>query len=702
MNLAEVYTITKNYTKANDEIEKAIYLVKNQNNHQDNLYIQCVVKYCNLKAIEKDYNSSNQLLLALIQENKHHDNDYIADAYHQLGCNYLAQKNFKEAIKNFETANKIYQQFFGDKNVYSIDPLTEISNAYLQENKPSEALKYALLALAQTEENAKTIYPYDHWECIVQILKCKKEMYVIQPTSIKNYKEDIDLIKQTISEAKTIKQTYYTNGSQMHYAEKMSQLHMLGIFYLTHFYKKIDAYFLDNLLYFSDNNKANLLRYKISSDASTEILPTNESNKLHAITDKLNYFIALNENQANVAFNLNDSIFYYQNKHELFTKYIEQKYPKVYAIKYGQKSFTAKEIQDKLKENYTFLNYCNDGENYYCLSISTQNINYKICGNKSKIDTLIKTYQTNLINLKFNNALNKELSQYLLPKTLNKNLLIATDEMLQDISFDVLHENATNNYLIYNHSIQYTFSASTYFKHQTITQNKSTIAFFPNFINTKYAVLNYNKENKSLQAFANYSKFQDSLATKKSFLEVYKKANVIHIASHLIIDTLFPLHSSLLFQSNNDCALTINDIWKLNANMQLITLAACYSNFGKTQNGEGMQNFVWAFQYAGAHNVLSTQWNASDKSTANIISQFYAELRKGKSKEEALRLSKINYLEQADAIGIQPFFWANYCLFADETDIKIKSHFITSYWWLICVATALFISIYYVRQQIKK
>ena len=90
-------------------------------------------------------------------------------------------------------------------------------------------------------------------------------MYKVGLISTQKCKDDIELIKQTIKEANKIKQTYFSNGSQLYYAEKIVELNEIGIYLLTHFYNKKDEYFFDNLLSFAENNKANLLRYKIST-----------------------------------------------------------------------------------------------------------------------------------------------------------------------------------------------------------------------------------------------------------------------------------------------------------------------------------------------------------------------------------------------------------------------------------------------------
>ncbi|HPN18291.1 MAG TPA: hypothetical protein PK546_02060, partial [Chitinophagales bacterium] len=49
---------------------------------------------------------------------------------------------------------------------------------------------------------------------------------------------------------------------------------------------------------------------------------------------------------------------------------------------------------------------------------------------------------------------------------------------------------------------------------------------------------------------------------------------------------------------------------------------------------------------------------------------------------EALRLAKISYIENADAIGKEPFFWANLNLYGDKSAIVIHPYFFVKFWWI--------------------
>lgn len=703
LTLANIYSQTNDFTRAEEEAKAGINVLTEERKRGNNTYIQLVIKLSESLVFKKHYEEAAALLKNLFTNNNI-DTEYRADVLTQLGVIYLEQSHYDLARENFIKADKIYYAVYGEKNIFSVDINMYLSNSYLQQGMIAEALKYARIAHQKTIDNGTILFPYDQWVCRLQEMKCLKELLKKQPTNKTQIIIHIENIKGILADAKRIKQTYYSNGSQLQYAQKMAELNQLGIYFLTHFYSsKTDVYFIDNLLLFAENNKANLLRYKISNDAAYDLLPKKKVEQSKVIINKLNYFINLNEEQQEVPFNINDSVLWYQDKYERFAKTIEKEFPKVYRVKYGEKPLSVKQIQHLLAKDFSFLEYCNDGENYFCLSVSKNNVTYKQCGNKKYLESLIAQFQQSITDKKANTLIGNLLYQRLLPQHKAYNLILSPDENIYHVAFDALSKDSAAQYLVYEHTTQYAFSNSTYFHHTPTTNNKNVIAFFPDFKQTTYAELSQQKEHNALKSFQNYSVFYNEKALKSKFVQMIQNAGIVHLATHLLVDTVSPMYSYLVFQPNQDYKLTINDIWKLNANAQLITLASCQSNFGKQQNGEGIQNFAWAFHYSGINNILTTQWNASDQATATIISDFYKNLKARKSKQAALQSAKINYLKNTDAIGVQPFYWANFQLYGDSSAIQISPHFLVQYWYIpILVFLFLYLSINYFRAYLKK
>ena len=77
-----------------------------------------------------------------------------------------------------------------------------------------------------------------------------------------------------------------------------------------------------------------------------------------------------------------------------------------------------------------------------------------------------------------------------------------------------------------------------------------------------------------------------------------------------------------------------------------------------------------AFAYAGCPSIVTSLWQAQDRSTATLMKYFYEYLSEGKNKAEALTLAKIRYLDESDKVKSLPFFWAGFILVGDDAPLK--------------------------------
>jgi CHAT domain-containing protein len=122
-------------------------------------------------------------------------------------------------------------------------------------------------------------------------------------------------------------------------------------------------------------------------------------------------------------------------------------------------------------------------------------------------------------------------------------------------------------------------------------------------------------------------------------------------------------------------------IYNLKLNAEMAVLSACNSGTGKMQKGEGMMSLARGFIYAGCPSIVMTLWQVTDKSSSELMTSFYRYLKKGKSKQEAMRLAKIDYLEQADDLTSNPYFWSGFVVLGDSHPIYKKSGF--TYWMIV-------------------
>lgn len=157
---------------------------------------------------------------------------------------------------------------------------------------------------------------------------------------------------------------------------------------------------------------------------------------------------------------------------------------------------------------------------------------------------------------------------------------------------------------------------------------------------------------------------------KKFFDSARSGAPLLHVSTHAIADMDNPERSRLLFspdepgQPNN--FLFLKELYDLDLRgVSLATLSACDTERGRLIPGEGIQAFSRALLAAGSRATLTTLWRVPDQPTADFMKTFYFYLlKKHKSKAEALRLTKLEFLRSGTELS-DPRFWAAFVLNGD-------------------------------------
>ncbi len=143
---------------------------------------------------------------------------------------------------------------------------------------------------------------------------------------------------------------------------------------------------------------------------------------------------------------------------------------------------------------------------------------------------------------------------------------------------------------------------------------------------------------------------------------------LLHFALHSTIDDEFPDRSALVLSANRDNKeddlLQAREILSLGLNADLVTLSACDAGAGTIEGIAGVNSLVQAFLMAGSRSVVASVWPAEDMFTAALMRRFYANLRKGFDKAEALTLAKRELLRM-NGPDAHPFLWAGFRLVGD-------------------------------------
>ncbi len=148
---------------------------------------------------------------------------------------------------------------------------------------------------------------------------------------------------------------------------------------------------------------------------------------------------------------------------------------------------------------------------------------------------------------------------------------------------------------------------------------------------------------------------------------------IIHLATHGFADTEHPESSfillSLVDQEGNyeNGYLTLNDIFNLDLQANLVVLSACQTGVGKLIKGEGLVGLTRGFMYAGTPRVLVSLWSINDQSTSELMVKFYQKMLKEKlTPVAALRAAQLEMWQQGDwQKWKSPYYWAAFTMQGD-------------------------------------
>ena len=393
-----------------------------------------------------------------------------------------------------------------------------------------------------------------------------------------------------------------------------------------------------------------------------------------------------------------------KDEKEGFIRKLEDENPVYFNIKYAKQKLNFDHLQQKLKDSksaclaYYFLDQ--KGVVFY---ISANQIRSESFIWNDSIRLFIQSLQSNdpsSIAAAFNKSKSQYLYQalwhpidgYLKEDNINR-IVISPHQELNYLPFDLLCTNTPSaEWLVSQYAISYIQSLSSFENEVGSEKEMNYAGFAPVFDNQNYqpTMLASRSQTSPLPASIDEvtlgselfegQTFIRSDANRKSFMEVSKSANILHIASHATIKPTSIRQSGIQLYPNenstsifNEDWLSLADIYNLKLNAGLVILSACNTGAGELSKSEGPLSMSRAFQYAGGNSVVMSHWRANDNSTAEIVKSFLRELKKGHPKDIALQKAKKNYLASSDEFMSHPFFWASLSLYGNASTIEVNS-----------------------------
>jgi CHAT domain-containing protein len=266
------------------------------------------------------------------------------------------------------------------------------------------------------------------------------------------------------------------------------------------------------------------------------------------------------------------------------------------------------------------------------------------------------------------NAISQELYRLLiepaLPHIRGKELLIIPHDVLHYLPYQALL-SAQGKYLIQDYPIYYLSSASLMQftkekKRASREAEKALVMANPSLGDEAYNLRFAEREAREVaRVYPQSTVYLRAEATKPKAISLSPNFEILHFAVHTELNEADPMSSALLLagEGKDDGRLKVGEIFSLNLKAGMVVLSACETGLGKLSTGDELIGLTRAFIYAGTPSVVTTLWKVNDRSSYELMREFYSNLKSAK-KSEALRQAQLKTMQEFP----EPFFWAAYGL----------------------------------------
>ncbi|MGB7519863.1 MAG: CHAT domain-containing tetratricopeptide repeat protein, partial [Spirulinaceae cyanobacterium] len=172
------------------------------------------------------------------------------------------------------------------------------------------------------------------------------------------------------------------------------------------------------------------------------------------------------------------------------------------------------------------------------------------------------------------------------------------------------------------------------------------------------------KEALAIAPLLNTQPLTGNEATKSTIVKQMASANIIHLATHGLLDDVQGMGSGIALapdSSPGNGLLTATEIYDMNLQANLVVLSACNTGRGKI-TGDGVIGLSRSFISAGVPSVLVSLWAVPDAPTGELMVEFYNQLEKNPDKAQALRQAMLATMKQHP----EPRNWAAFTLIGES------------------------------------
>ena len=686
--------------------------------------------------------------------NKLQNQNEVLLLYQNIGVNYYLLGRHDSANYYLSKAVRLGKQINGEKHFATSASLLEQGSYYQQVGQLDSALHYYQQAIVaatgpdyhnyQPDTNpARESFTFDDNGSLLNALYLKGS--VLRKIYLQDQDQGVlELSLETLLLALELmdvnQELYQLEGSTLFMAEENYSVFEGALSVCYNLYQLTESQeYLETAFFIIEKSKARLLFdtfYDLQQSRMVGI-PDSLIQAENVIKSRLASFSRDLENKEQLDSansreirELEDKVFQATVELENFKHSLESAYP-AYASAIKNEPLDLNSLRDRIiKENRILVNYFWGDSALYTLVLQDNQIGFF----RQPIDTLeqlVEKYQRHLVDgPQFTNqaARFREFHEtaYALFSVLFKgidpdkrSLIIAADGPLRFIPFEglVVEDPASDitdyhqlNYVVNHYPTSYVYSANMWAMQSQRTPGKSQALGFSHSAPDMESSLNADnelpgtaREIEILKGQLQGSFFSGLEATKQNFIDHARDYDIIHLSIHGISDSVSRLNNRLLFRNPHDQTQTdplyTYELYNLQLNSRLAVLSACESGTGRNYQGEGVYSMSRAFSYAGCPTTVMSLWRISDKTTPEILEQFYRQINKGMDIDQALHHAKLDYLENHRGSAAHPSYWAAMVVHGNTDPVMKKSRTVLT---LSIVVALIVLTIVFIKGRSKK
>ena len=732
IGIAHIYKYKQDFNQAEKFADRAMDIgLKSYGEFNPNMTF-VYTSYANILISEKKYKEAIELLtkgLKIREKTYGFNHKWSCESYIHVADAYVLDEQFDQAEKYFRKAIDIGKST--QSILYLAEAKTSLAKMYCDENIKNEEVEMLLKESLKTFKNIygnKSDIIADVFYYLAKNAKNRNDKkvffsYLVQTYDAGNYNEkylnkiiapfqvldalglqsdwyeqefnnnqNIDLLKvkftlidKQSNLIKYLQNNYSSEISKISLANNYREVFEKGLNTCWVLYHKTkDQKYLEKAFELSEINRNTTLleglqeiKYKLFSEIPKDLLEFEKALQQDLAQVKMDLYYSKNSSNPDKEelSNLLDKRILISIELDSLHNVYTEKFPKYKNLKFSNKTIHISDVQNSLDAHTQFIIYFLGENNLYTFNITKEEVTLL----KSKIANEIveKTIslKSKLLTQKDIENTSKRLYLYLLSQQidLTKNkIIIVPDNVLNYIPFEIL-QNDKNKYLIEDFTVSYSGSVHLFLELKNDFFNYSLPNYWVGF-SPKYQqdnkISSSLDEVSTISEIVNGKKFIGVNSKKQNFLNNNKDYSIIHLAMHAEINNNNPLYNKLFFTDNE---LTYSEISILNNKANLAVLSACNTGFGKLEKGEGVMSMARAFHFSGVPSVLMSLWKVPDKETKDIMVFFYKHLKKGETKNLALKNAKLDYLASTKDKNLKhPYFWSGFVL-NGNTDILVPT-----------------------------